>query len=429
MRAAYRDLAPARGWVVIDADGDVERVAERVRDAVAPTPGRMTTVVATEHWARVPGQERAVAQLQRAASRPVHAYLLVGPRGSGVEEAARCFAAALIITDDDERSWDLVLRGVHPDVVEIDPPATQIRIEDAQAVVDEVSRSPIEGERKVVVLFDAERLRLNEAAANKLLKTLEEPPPRAVIVLVTSGADQLLPTIRSRCQRVDFAYLGAGAVAAALVADGIRRRARRSAGAPRRRSHRPRACARWTPRPRARRVRRCGRGDRRHRRRRRAAGRTGAGGDAARCPGIELEQAEEAEQLGVDLEAAGYPERTRRAQLRRLEERHKRADRRARIDAAARGHHRARDGVPGRPRGIARGTPQPRPWRARDRAARRGRARSTRAATRRQAIAEFNPNETLLVERLFLHLPPAAEAPKAFGAAEPRAGTLAAAPE
>ena len=73
-------------------------------------------------------------------------------RRSGVNRrlrAARCFAAALITGDDDDRAWDLVLRGVHPDVVEIDPPATQIRIEDAQAVVDEVSRSPIEGERKV----------------------------------------------------------------------------------------------------------------------------------------------------------------------------------------------------------------------------------------------------------------------------------------
>ena len=96
-------------------------------------------MVTTDHWAHVPGQDHAVAQLQaRAATRPVHAYLLVGPRGSGVEEAARCFAASLITGDDDERSWDLVLRGVHPDVVEIDPPATQIRIEDAQAVVDEV---------------------------------------------------------------------------------------------------------------------------------------------------------------------------------------------------------------------------------------------------------------------------------------------------
>src|SRR3954463_8149664 len=181
----------------------------------------MTGMVATDHWARIPGQDRAVAQLQRAAERPVHAYLLVGPRGSGIEEAARCFAAGGGAPDGDDRSWDLVLRGVHPDVVEVDPPATQIRVEDAQTIVDEVSRSPIEGERKVILLFDAERLRLNEAAANKLLKTLEEPPPRAMIVLVTSGADQLLPTIRSRCQRVDFAFLNADAVAAALRADGV----------------------------------------------------------------------------------------------------------------------------------------------------------------------------------------------------------------
>ena len=151
----------------------------------------------------------------------MHAYLLVGPRGSGIEEAARCFAAAVIAPDGNDRAWDLVVRGVHPDVVEVDPPATQIRVEDAQLIVDEVSRSPIEGERKVIVLFDAERLRLNEAAANKLLKTLEEPPPRAMIVLVTAGADQLLPTIRSRCQRVDFAFLNAGAVATALRAGGV----------------------------------------------------------------------------------------------------------------------------------------------------------------------------------------------------------------
>ena len=56
---------------------------------------------------------------------------------------------------------------------------------------------------------------MNEAAANKLLKTLEEPHRERMIVLVTAGADQLLPTIRSRCQRVDFAFLSADAVARA----------------------------------------------------------------------------------------------------------------------------------------------------------------------------------------------------------------------
>ena len=363
-------------------------------------------MVTTDHWARVPGQERAVAQLRNAATRPVHAYLLVGPRGSGVEEAARCFAAALITTDDDERSWDLVLRGVHPDVVEVDPPATQIRIEDAQAVVDEVSRSPIEGERKVVMLFDAERLRLNEAAANKLLKTLEEPPPRAVIILVSSGADQLLPTIRSRCQRVDFAYLGADVVAAALVADGVpAERAALLARLAGGRIDRARALdGRLGP------VRDAFVAV--------ASAIDGTGGAVAEqaervqdalqtaLTGLEAAQATETEQLGDELEAAGYPERTRRAQLRRLEERHKRTHRRARTDALLEGITALetvyRDALAGSAderlntdREVLVLTP------------RAAAAALDACRDARQAIAEFNPNETLLVERLFLHLPAA----------------------
>jgi DNA polymerase-3 subunit delta' len=369
----------------------------------------MTDMVATDHWARIPGQERAVVQLQRATARPVHAYLLVGPRGSGVEEAARCFAAALITSDtssveDGQRSWDLVLRGVHPDVVEVDPPATQIRIEDAQAVVEEVSRSPIEGERKVVMLFDAERLRLNEAAANKLLKTLEEPPPRAVIVLVTSGADQLLPTIRSRCQRVDFAYLGPDAVAAALVVDGI-----------------PAARADLLARLAGGRIDRAraldGRiGPVRDAFVAAAESMDGSGGAVAAqadlvqdalqtaLAGLEEAQAAETEELGADLEAAGYPERTRRAQLRRLEERHKRAHRRARIDALLEGITALETVY----RDALAGSPDERLNTDRDVLAIAPRAAAAAldaCRDARHAIAEFNPNETLLVERLFLHLP------------------------
>jgi DNA polymerase-3 subunit delta' len=382
----------------------------------------MTAMVATEHWARIPGQERAVTQLHRAAARPVHAYLLVGPRGSGVEEAARCFAAALITADtgsaeDGERSWDLVLRGVHPDVVEIDPPATQIRIEDAQAVVDEVSRSPIEGERKVVVVFDAERLRLNEAAANKLLKTLEEPPPSAVIVLVTSGADQLLPTIRSRCQRVDFAYLGAEAVAAALVADGIpTERAELLARLAGGRIDRARALdGRLGP------VRDAFVAV--------AESVDGSGGVVAQqvdrvqdamqraLSGLEEAQSVETEQLAIELEAAGYPERTRRAQLRRLDERHKRAHRRARIDALLEGITALETVY----RDALAGSADERLNLDHDVLAvnvRGATAALDACRDARQAISEFNPNETLLVERLFLHLPPAGAGP----IADPREG-------
>ena len=59
--------------------------------------------------------------LRRAAERPLHAYLLVGPRGSGVEDAARIFAAALVAGESDTRAVDLALRGMHPDVVEYEP--------------------------------------------------------------------------------------------------------------------------------------------------------------------------------------------------------------------------------------------------------------------------------------------------------------------
>src|SRR5512135_55760 len=147
------------------------------------------------------GQDRALAALRSAAERPVHAYLLVGPRGSGVEEAARTFAAMLIGAGDDPRGQRLVARGVHPDVVEFEPAGASYRVKEdvRERILPEAARAPIEGERKVLVLFEAERLRGNQnESANAMLKTLEEPPARTVIVLVTSMADDLLPTIRSR---------------------------------------------------------------------------------------------------------------------------------------------------------------------------------------------------------------------------------------
>ena len=189
----------------------------------------------------------------------------------------------------------------------------------------------------MILLFDAERLRLNEAAADKLLKTLEEPPPRAMIVLVTSGADQLLPTIRSRCQRVDFAFLNADAVATALRAGGVAPdRAELLASLSGGRLDRARALDGRIGPVRDAFVAVAGAVD-------------GSGGAVARqaellqsalqeaLTELETAQATEAEELAAELEAAGYPERTRHAQLRRLEERHKRAHRRARTDALLEG--------------------------------------------------------------------------------------------
>jgi len=175
----------------------------------------------------VVGQERALGALRRAAARPGHAYLLVGPRGSGVEAAAREFAAMLIGVADDERGSRLVMRSVHPDVVEFEPSGASYLVKDdvRDRILPEAARAPIEGDRKVIVLFEAERLRGNQnESANAMLKTLEEPPDRTVVVLVTGAPDDLLPTITSRCQRIDLDPIADDDVRAVLVREGVSER-------------------------------------------------------------------------------------------------------------------------------------------------------------------------------------------------------------
>jgi DNA polymerase-3 subunit delta' len=356
-------------------------------------------------WERVAGQERAVALLQRAAERPVHSYLLVGPRGSGVEDAARAFGAALVASPDDERAWDLARRGRHPDVVEIDPPESILRVETAQAIVEEAHRSPIEGDRKVIVVFDAERL--NETAANKLLKTIEEPPPATHVVLVTGAPDELLATIRSRCQRIDFRVLDDAAVKATLIDTGVdAERAAvitRLAGG---RLDRARALA--------------GRlGPVREAFVEAASALDGSGGAvalqterlqaalAATVAELDGAQEREAEDLAGELEAAGYPERTARTLERRLAERHKREHRRARTEALVEGITALetvyRDALagPSKPALNLESDVPPVQPRACDRA-----LLACRAA--RDVLGEFNPNEGLLLERLLFQLPASA---------------------
>jgi DNA polymerase III subunit delta' len=172
----------------------------------------------------VVGQERAVETLRRAGERPSHAYLLVGPRGSGVEDAARDFAALLIGVADDERSLRLVKRGVHPDVVEFSPGGASYRVKEdvRDTILPEAARAPIEADRRVLILFEAERLRGNQnESANAMLKTIEEPPPRTILLLVTAVAEDLLPTIRSRCQRIDFDPVADTVLRAALEREGV----------------------------------------------------------------------------------------------------------------------------------------------------------------------------------------------------------------
>src|SRR5579875_558126 len=150
----------------------------------------------------VAAQPAAVAALQAAAARPVHAYLLVGAPGTGVREAATAFAACLL-SPGGEPTPDAVARvaaGVHPEVTRL------------------AARSPVEGERKVLILDD---FHLVKDAGPALLKTIEEPPPSTIFVILAEHVPPELVTIASRCVRVDFPPLSYEQIVAALVADQI----------------------------------------------------------------------------------------------------------------------------------------------------------------------------------------------------------------
>jgi DNA polymerase-3 subunit delta' len=100
-----------------------------------------------------------------------------------------------------------IARGIHPDVLVVEPgDSGSIKIEQVRDVVDRSSYRPFEGRRRVVIVTSADALVPH--AQNALLKTLEEPPPSSVFILLTSHPDMLLPTVRSRLIRLAFAETG-----------------------------------------------------------------------------------------------------------------------------------------------------------------------------------------------------------------------------
>jgi len=140
------------------------------------------------------------------AGAPSHAYLFCGPAGSGKRTVARAFASALLTegADDPAAAAVRVEHGAHPDLTWVAPAsAAGILVGDVdQAIVAGATRTPFEARRRVFVIEDADEL--NDQAANRMLKTLEEPPSFAHLILLTSRPGEVLPTIASRCQAVRF---------------------------------------------------------------------------------------------------------------------------------------------------------------------------------------------------------------------------------
>jgi DNA polymerase-3 subunit delta' len=177
--------------------------------------------VVTELYADVVGQESAVAALRAAAVRPVHAYLLVGPPGTGKRAAAASFAAQLLCPAGGDGSCEAcrrVLAWAHPDVVVVEREGAAITVDMAREIGRVAARSPVEGDRKVLMLLDFHLVR---EAGPALLKTIEEPPPGTVFVILAEHVPHELETIASRCVRIDFSPLSPAVIAGALRADGV----------------------------------------------------------------------------------------------------------------------------------------------------------------------------------------------------------------
>ncbi|MGY1770363.1 DNA polymerase III subunit delta' [Blastococcus sp. SYSU D00813] len=188
----------------------------------------MTASTAEGVWAGLVGQDDVIAVLRGAIEDPAamtHAWLFTGPPGSGRSVAARAFAAALQCPaggDGTCHACRTVLAGTHADVSVIVPDGLSIGAKEARELVRLAGRAPSQGRWQVIVVEDADRM--TEHAANAVLKMLEEPPPRTVVMLCTPSLhpDDIMVTIRSRCRVVGLRTPRVEAIADVLVArDGV----------------------------------------------------------------------------------------------------------------------------------------------------------------------------------------------------------------
>jgi DNA polymerase III subunit delta' len=163
--------------------------------------------------------------------RPSHAYLFHGPAGSGKRAIARGFAAGLLTgggldrqgqdMDGARATRERALRGAHPDLTWVSASgAAEMLVGDVdEPVVAAAARTPFESARRVFVIDGAETM--NDQAANRLLKTLEEPPSYAHLLLISDRREEVLATIASRCVHVRFDALPTRSIAQVLLEEGV----------------------------------------------------------------------------------------------------------------------------------------------------------------------------------------------------------------
>lgn len=161
-----------------------------------------------------------------AAGTTPHAFLILGPAGAGKRPVALAIAAALNCVAEPAvgcgrcSSCLRILRRRYPDVHHIVPEGPLIPVDTVrELVMPEAARSPFEGRRKVFVIEEADRM--NDWAQNALLKTLEEPQPDTVFILISDREEDLLETIRSRCRVLRLEPISERRIVDLLVRQGV----------------------------------------------------------------------------------------------------------------------------------------------------------------------------------------------------------------
>lgn len=191
--------------------------------------------VTTGAFAGLVGQGAVVALLQdavAAAQTPggvdeaamTHSWLFTGPPGSGRSVAARAFAAALQCADGgcgQCHECHTAMTGAHADVEIVTPAGLSYGVQETRELVTRAALAPTRGRWQITIVEDADRF--TEQALNALLKSIEEPPPRAVWLLCAPSPEDLLPTIRSRCRLVTLRIPRFEEIAEYLAAEGIDR--------------------------------------------------------------------------------------------------------------------------------------------------------------------------------------------------------------
>lgn len=173
-------------------------------------------------------QPLVFAQLKKSIKhgRIAHAYLFEGDKGTGKHELSLWLAKRLFCTDVQEEApcgkcsnCVRIAQGEHPDVIQIEPDGQMIKVDQIRQLQEEFSKSGFESRLKIFILSQADKM--NNSAANSLLKFLEEPAGNFLAILETESLGRILPTIQSRCQIIHFSPLSKEKLQEKLQEEGL----------------------------------------------------------------------------------------------------------------------------------------------------------------------------------------------------------------